>query len=126
MIARRRWRPAQSLVAAYLEIVSRRCDDPIIPLRFNPTEYQLAEGEQLRRDRRSPGLESPPIQFVRGAAEKLTLDLLRRHVRHAGGRARARTSTSCAALMDINNELHAPPIVRLVWDQQVFTGVIEC
>ena len=28
-------------------------------------------------------------------------------------------------LMDINEKLHAPPIVAFVWDQQVFKGVIE-
>ena len=28
-------------------------------------------------------------------------------------------------LMNINAELHAPPIVRLVWDEQVFRGVLE-
>jgi hypothetical protein len=28
-------------------------------------------------------------------------------------------------LMNIDEELHAPPIVRLVWDTQVFLGVVE-
>ena len=27
--------------------------------------------------------------------------------------------------MNINSELHAPPIVKLVWDKKVFRGVVE-
>jgi len=28
-------------------------------------------------------------------------------------------------LMDLNRDLHAPPVVRFVWDTQVFRGVID-
>ena len=61
----------QGLVRAYLEIVRPTVPDPLIPFRFNPTEYQLQKGNNFA-EIGIPGLESPPIQFVRGSAEKLT------------------------------------------------------
>ena len=60
----------QGLVAATLEILSPKVPDPRIPLRFNPSEYQLQKSNNFA-EIAIPGLESPPIQFVRGAAEKL-------------------------------------------------------
>jgi phage protein D len=65
----------QGLVRAYLEIVRPTVPDPLIPFRFNPTEYQLQKGNNFA-EIGIPGLESPPIQFVRGSAEKLTAELL--------------------------------------------------
>ena len=34
-----------------------------------------------------PGLEAPPLQFVRGGTENSRVEVLRRHHRHARGRA---------------------------------------
>ena len=59
----------QSLVQAYLEIIAPVVANPVIPLRFNPTEYQLQKANNFA-EIAIPGLESPPIQFVRGSAEK--------------------------------------------------------
>jgi hypothetical protein len=113
----------QGLKRAFLEIVTPRVLDPIIPLCFSPTEYQRQKANTFA-EIGIPGLESPPIQYVRGASEKLTAELL------------ADTSDSlldvrlCYTdrirnLMNIHPELHAPPIVRLAWGSESFKGVIE-
>src|SRR5277367_4250684 len=47
----------------------------IIQLCFNPTEYQRSKANTFA-EIGIPGLESPPIQYVRGEAEKLTVELL--------------------------------------------------
>jgi hypothetical protein len=113
----------QGLVPARLEIVRPVVADNIIPLRFNPTEYQLQKGNNFS-EIAIPGLESPPIQFVRGGAEKLSVELL---VDTSGTLedVRVRYVEKLRGLMNLNIELHAPPIVRFVWDRQVFVGVLE-
>ncbi len=111
------------MVAARLEILSPRVDEPIIPLRFNPSEYQLQKTNTFA-EIGIPGLESPPIQFVRGAAEKLTLELLA-DTSDTLEDVREKYVNKLRDLMRLNAELHAPPIVAFSWDTQVFKGVLE-
>jgi LysM repeat protein len=113
----------QSLVQAYLEIVAPRVANPIIPVCFNPTEYQLQKANNFA-EIAIPGLESPPIQFVRGAAEKMTAELLV-DTSSTLDDVREMYVDQLRALMDLNRDLHAPPVVRFVWDTQVFRGVID-
>ncbi|MEZ6134621.1 MAG: LysM peptidoglycan-binding domain-containing protein [Pirellulaceae bacterium] len=111
-------------VKAKLEIlVPKGIEDPIIPLRFNPTEYQLQKSNSFA-EIEIPGLESPPIQYVRGAAEKLTAELLV-DTSDTLEDVRTRYVNKLRNLMNINSEIHAPPIVRLAWDREVFKGVVE-
>lgn len=114
----------QSLVRAYLEILVPSGVVPsVIPLRFNPTEYQLQKSNTFA-EIPIPGLESPPIQFVRGASEKLTAELIVDTSDTLDDVRKAYTN-GLRDLMRINADLHAPPIVRLTWDDQVFKGVVE-
>ncbi|MEX3788818.1 LysM peptidoglycan-binding domain-containing protein [Paraburkholderia sp. BR14374] len=113
----------QSLVQAYLEIVAPRVADPVIPLRFNPTEYQLQKANNFA-EIAIPGLESPPIQFVRGASEKMTAEVLV-DTSETLDDVRVAYVNKLRGLLDLNRELHAPPIVRFVWDTEVFRGVLE-
>jgi hypothetical protein len=114
----------QSLQRAYLEILVPANDpDPVIPLKFNPTEYQIQKGNNFS-EIPIPGLESPPIQFVRGSCEKLTAELLA-DTSDTLDDVRLKYTNRLRDLMRIKQDLHAPPIVRLVWGKQVFKGVIE-
>jgi len=111
------------LVAARLEILSPRVQPSIIPLRFNPTEYQLQKSNTFA-EIPIPGLESPPIQFVRGAAEKLSLELLA-DTSDTLEDVREKYVNKLRGLMGLNPELHAPPIVAFSWDTQIFKGVLD-
>jgi nucleoid-associated protein YgaU len=113
----------QSLVQAYLEIIAPKVATPIIPLRFNPTEYQLQKSNNFA-EIAIPGLESPPIQFVRGSAEKLTAEVLV-DTSDTLDDVRVAYVDALRGLLDLNRELHAPPIVRFVWDTEIFRGVLE-
>lgn len=113
----------EGLVAARLEILTPQVKDPVIPLRFNPTEYQLQKSNNFA-EIGIPGLESPPIQFVRGAAEKLTLEALA-DTSDTLEDVREKYVNKLRDLMRLNAELHAPPIVAFSWDTQVFKGVLE-
>ena len=113
----------EGLVQAYLEILVPQVDDPVIPLRFNPSEYQLQKGNNFA-EIAIPGLESPPIQFVRGSAEKLAVELLA-DTSDTLDDVRERYVNKLRDLMRLNVDLHAPPIVAFTWDTQVFRGVLE-
>ncbi len=110
------------LVKAHMEIVKPK-GKPDIPFRFNPTEYQLAKTNTFA-ELAIPGLPSPPLQYVRGGSEKLTLDLIL-DTSHSLKDVRKEYVNGLRGLMSVEKELHAPPIVKLVWDQDVFTGVME-
>jgi len=114
---------AQGLQRAYLEIVQPTVSDPLIPLKFNPTDYQLHK-QNTFADVPIPGLESPPIQFVRGECEKLTVELLA-DTSDTLEDVRLRYTNKLRGLMNIQSDLHAPPIVRFIWDAQIFLGVVE-
>ena len=113
----------QGLLPAHIEILRPTVPEPMIRLCYNPTEYQVQKANNFA-EINIPGLESPPIQFVRGATEKLTADLLA-DTSDTLDDVRVRYVSKVRALMDINIELHAPPIVRLMWAGQVFVGVVE-
>ena len=109
---------------AMLEIlVPSGVEEPFIPLRFNPTEYQLQKTNNFA-EIAIPGLETPPIQYVRGSSEKLTAELLV-DTSDTLDDVRKRYTNKLRGLMNINGEIHAPPIVRLTWDGEVFKGVVE-
>jgi nucleoid-associated protein YgaU len=113
----------QSTVRAYLEIVAPRLPDPVIPLRFNPTDYQLQKANNFA-EIAIPGLETPPIQYVRGASEKLTAEVLV-DTSDTLDDVRVAYVNKLRGLLNLDRELHAPPIVRFVWDTQVFLGVLD-
>jgi nucleoid-associated protein YgaU len=109
---------------AVLQIVKPEgAEDRIIPLHFNPTEYQLQKTNNFA-EIAIPGLETPPIQYVRGAAEKLTAELMV-DTSDTLEDVRVRYTNQLRNLMNINSDIHAPPIVRLTWDGELFQGVVE-
>jgi hypothetical protein len=110
------------LEKAHLEVVKPK-GLKAIPFRFNPTEYQIAKTNTFA-ELPIPGLQSPPLQYVRGGSEKLTLDLIV-DTSDSLKDVRKEYTDALRALMGINNDIHAPPIIKLVWGQDVFTGVME-
>lgn len=110
------------LEKAHLEVVKPKGLPPI-PFRFNPTEFQIAKTNTFA-ELPIPGLQSPPLQYVRGGSEKLTLDLIV-DTSDSLKDVRKEYTDALRALMGIENEIHAPPIIKLVWGQDVFTGVME-
>lgn len=113
----------QGLVRAYLEILRPTVPDPLIPVCYNPPEYQLQKSNNFS-EIAIPGLESPPIQFVRGGSEKLSAELLV-DTSDTLDDVRTRYVDKLRNLMNLNTELHAPPIVRFIWDRAIFRGVLD-
>src|ERR1044071_4244825 len=113
----------QGFVKAQLEILEPRGSAKIIPFCFNPTEYQLQKANTFA-EIPIPGLETPPIQYVRGASEKLVTELLV-DTSDTLENVRDKYVNRLRGLLNINGKLHAPPIVRFVWDTEIFRGVLE-
>jgi hypothetical protein len=107
---------------AQLEIVQPAKDRAVIPLHFNPAEYKLAK-ENTFAEIPIPGLESPPLQYVRGGAQVLTMDLL---VDTSDELKDVRTEyvKKIEDQLYKDDKLHAPPILKFVWGPQQFTGVL--
>ena len=114
-----------------------RKDKPsqIVPFLFNPKELSVEKGNQFA-EVNIPGLSSPILQFVRGNARSLTIDLffdtyekgtdVRLFTdRITGWDAGSMFSKIPKGLMDIDSDLHAPPVCILVWGAFVFQCVIE-
>lgn len=109
---------------AHLEVIKPAGYKPDkIPLCFNPTEYQLSK-QNTFQEVPIPGLNASPIQFVRGTSEKLTFDAI---VDTSDDMSNVRTKyvDPIRKLAAINGELHAPPVVKFVWEKFHFVGVIE-
>ncbi len=95
--------------------------DPIEVL-FNPTEYRLEKSNQFA-EVAIPGLESPPIQFVRGNIRTLSMQLFF-DTYEQGEDVRDHTG-QIVGLLDVDPDLHAPPVCIFSWGDLNFVGVLE-
>jgi hypothetical protein len=107
---------------AELRIIDPATSKATIHLKFNPAEYKLSK-ENTFAEIPIPGLESPPLQFVRGGAQVLTMDLL---VDTSDSLKNVKTEyvDKITPALARDDKLHAPPIVDFVWAQKVFRGVM--
>jgi LysM repeat protein len=92
-----------------------------IEVLFNPTEYRLQKTNQFA-EVAIPGLESPPIQFVRGGMRSLSMQLFF-DTYEAGEDVRSYTG-QVVGLMAVDAELHAPPVCIFSWGNLNFVGVV--
>lgn len=94
-----------------------------IPVQFNPTEFSLDKGVQVA-EIAIPGLDAPLQQFVRGQAEKLTMDLFFDTTENGMGKRATSVTTytdRIYQLVKIEPKRHAPPICTFVWND-MFPG----
>jgi nucleoid-associated protein YgaU len=90
-----------------------------IAVQYNPSEYSIDKGVQIG-EVTIPGLDAPLSQFVRGHAEKLTLDLFFDTTEHgmgAGARSVTTETDKIYQLIKIEPKRHAPPILTFIWNE---------
>jgi len=99
---------------------------PIL-VQFNPTEYGIDRGVRYA-DLNVPGLDMPLLQFVRGETQTLTLELLLDAYDQRSSTDPAVTVAGRLAkvrkFVQVDPELHAPPVCRFDWKDVSFTGVV--
>jgi nucleoid-associated protein YgaU len=93
-----------------------------IPVMFNPPEYQIQKTNQFA-EIGIPGLGSSLLQFVRGSAQTLTIELFF-DTTDLGIDVRNITEL-VVGFTDVNSETHAPPRLLFLWGSLVFPCVLE-
>jgi nucleoid-associated protein YgaU len=94
---------------------------------FNPKEYRISKANVFT-EVAVPGLNSPPLQFGRGNARTLSMQLFFDTYTYKGGKNVQDYTDKITNLLQINSELHAPPICRVTWgknEKLKFIGVLE-
>lgn len=120
------------LVKAKLSNLTKPADS--VEVKFNPTEYSISRNMSYA-EVQIPGLSTPLLQFTRGEAQTLSLELfLDASDRLAAGKKIPADSQTplgiendlkrLRTLVTIDPELHAPPVVELAWGSEHFQGVI--
>ncbi len=91
----------------------------VIPIQFNPTEVSLTKRAEFA-EISFPGLDAPLLQYVKGGAETLALELFCDTTKSGMGAdaedVRAFTEP-LHQLVKVQPETHAPPRIRFSWGQ---------
>lgn len=88
---------------------------------FNPEEYSLNQDNNFA-SQAVPGLSSPILQFVHGNLRTLEMELF---FDTSGPRRDVRDETQkIIGLLAIDSDLHAPPVLRVVWGSLQFRCVL--
>jgi nucleoid-associated protein YgaU len=98
----------------------QRTDLEPIELQYNPTELSWDKSVQIA-EIAIPGLDAPLQQFVRGQAEKLTLELFFDTTDKGMGKGAVSVTTRTDRiyqLIKIEPTRHAPPICTFIWNDQ--------
>src|SRR6476661_3690741 len=114
---------AGCLAVAQPVIVKPNVTPASIPLRFNPTEYQIQK-QNTFAEIAIPGLDSPPLQFVRGGGRRLSVEALL-DTSDTLVDVRKKYVDGIEKLLRVNSQTHAPPLVAFEWDKRLFSGVLE-
>jgi hypothetical protein len=92
---------------------------------FNPTEYTIGKRTSYA-EAAVPGLDSPILQFSRGAARTLSIELLLdTHTYEDSADVRKTYLQKLQTFLLVDGELHAPPPCKVVWGSLEFVGVLE-
>jgi len=96
-----------------------------IPVLFNPTELNFSKSAQIA-EIGIPGIDAPILQFIRGQAEKLSVELFF-DTTDTGMDASAVSVTTLTdrfyGLVKMESESHAPPVCEFTWNPAAFPGV---
>jgi hypothetical protein len=109
------------LAKAYIQPLNGSNTEKIEVL-FNPAEYALEKSNQFQS---TPivGLSTPLTQFISGNARTLTMDLFF-DTYEKGTDVRAHTA-KVLSLLEIDAELHAPPLCQFIWGAIVLKATVE-
>jgi hypothetical protein len=124
------------LVKAFL--TSKDNPSLTVPCLFNPKELNVEKSNHFA-EVNIPGLSSPIVQFVRGNARSVSMDLFfdtyeqgidvrlftDRITGWDAGSMFSKLPVEAKGLMDIDSDLHAPPICIFIWGAFIFQCIIE-
>lgn len=88
---------------------------------FNPAEYTLNQDNNFA-PQNVPGLSGPLLQFVHGNLRTLEMELF--FDTHSPARDVRKETDKVVRLMEIDSELHAPPVLVVSWGSLLFRCVL--
>jgi hypothetical protein len=103
-------------------IVDRGKSKENVEVLFNPSDYALDTTNSYSWEN-VPGLSMPIGQFTSGGSTTLTMDFF--FDTYEKGTDVRKYTQKISGLLDIEKELHAPPVCRFVWGSLEFKGVVE-
>jgi hypothetical protein len=95
-----------------------------IQVLFNPEQYSVEKSNQFA-SMAVPGRDSPIIQFVRGEAQTLSMDIFFDTYTYYQAEDVTKYTSKVSDLLTIQGDIHAPPVVSFHWGSFSFTGVLE-
>lgn len=106
-------------------LVERKNKSEEITVLFNPEQYSISKSSQYASVA-IPGTESPIIQYIRGEAETLSLNLFfDTYTYYNGEDVRLEHTQKITDLLKKDPDLHAPPPCSFKWGGLIFTGILE-
>jgi nucleoid-associated protein YgaU len=93
-----------------------------VQVLFNPSEYTLSKSNEFANIN-AAGQSSPLLQFTRGGLQTMTMDLF--FDSYEEGRDVRNYTSKITDLMNIDSELHAPPVLKFIWGRLSFTCVMS-
>ena len=106
------------------EIIPINTGSAAIKVLFNPSDCTI-DKLNLYQEVEIPGLDAPLIQFIRGGAESLSMQLFFDTFEDETD-VREEYIKPLLSLIESDPELHAPPIVLFSWGVGIqFTAVLE-
>lgn len=92
-----------------------------IAVMYNPEQFTLDQGNSFA-EVEIPGLNAPPIQYVRGKARTLSMELF--FDTYERGTDVRQFTDRISALLDKSPGRHAPPVLLFVMGQFIFQCVL--
>ncbi len=93
----------------------------LFDVMFNPEEYTLNQDNNFA-SQNVPGLSGPILQFVHGNMRTLEMELFFDTTDEA--RDVRDETQKIVSLLEINSDLHAPPVLRVAWASLQFRCVL--
>ncbi|MCC4769567.1 LysM peptidoglycan-binding domain-containing protein [Methanosarcina sp. DH2] len=97
-----------------------------IEILYFPPEYSIDKSNSFS-EISVPGLESPYLQYIKGNSGSISLEVFYDTYEEGGVDVRKYTD-QLTGLMNIDPELHAPPVLRFIWglvSKEPFYCVLE-
>jgi LysM repeat protein len=88
---------------------------------FNPEEYTINKDNNFAAQN-VPGLSGPILQFVHGNMRTLEMELF--FDTYEQGKDVRDQTKNITSLLDINGDLHAPPVIQVSWASLFFRCVL--
>lgn len=113
-----------SLERAEIEILNGKHEGEIIECKFNPPEY-TTEKRVNYGELQATGSGASVQQFIDGQAERLSVELFF-DTSETQEDVREEYVDKFDILVEVDSELHAPPICQFVWGEGImFTALVE-